>query len=111
MFYEETDRATSLPPYKSIDNPDCLLDIADIVLVDPVGTGYGVLLDENSADKFYGIEEDAEALLVFIEKWLHRYGRWTSPKYLIGELRLHPCRHRGRHRGHPQPRALLRAGL
>lgn len=85
VFYEETDRATSLPPYKSIDNPDCLLDIADIVLVDPVGTGYGVLLDENSADKFYGIEEDAEALLVFIEKWLHRYGRWTSPKYLIGE--------------------------
>ena len=44
VFYEETDRATSLPPYKSIDNPDCLLDIADIVLVDPVGTGYGCSL-------------------------------------------------------------------
>lgn len=85
LVYEETDRATSLPPYKSMDNPDCLLDIADVVLVDPVGTGYGVLLDEGSANKFFGIEEDAEALLMFVEKWLHRYGRWSSPKYIIGE--------------------------
>lgn len=85
LVYEETDRATSLPPYKSMDNPDCLLDVADVVLVDPVGTGYGVLLDEGSASKFFGIEEDAEALLVFVEKWLHRYNRWSSPKYIIGE--------------------------
>ena len=63
LVYEETDRATSLPPYKSMDNPDCLLDVADVVLVDPVGTGYGVLLDEGSAGRFFGIEEDAEALL------------------------------------------------
>lgn len=85
LLYGEPDRPTSLPPYKAIDNPDCLLDVADIVLVDPVGTGYGVLLDENCADQFYGIEKDAEALLLFIEKWLHRYQRWTSPKYIIGE--------------------------
>lgn len=85
LLYGETDRPTSLPPYEAIENPDCLLDIADIVLVDPVGTGYGVLLDESCAEQFYGIEEDAEALLLFIEKWLHRYHRWTSPKYLIGE--------------------------
>lgn len=85
LFYEETDRPTSLPPYRSIDNPDCMLDICDLVLVDPVGTGYGVLLDESCANQFYGIEEDAEALLMFIEKWLHRYNRWSSPKYIIGE--------------------------
>ena len=85
LEYGETDRATSLPPYKCKDNPDCLLDIADVVLVDPVGTGYGLLLDEGSANKFYGIEEDAEAFLRFVEMWLHRYRRWTSPKYIIGE--------------------------
>lgn len=85
LAYAETDRATSLPPYQYKDNPDCLLDVADLVMVDPVGTGYGMLLDEASEDKFFGIEEDAEALLIFIESWLNRYGRWTSPKYIVGE--------------------------
>lgn len=85
VAYAETDRATSLPPFQYKDNPDCLLDVADLVMVDPVGTGYGLLLDEASESKFFGIEEDAEALLFFVEKWLDRYGRWTSPKYLAGE--------------------------
>ena len=78
------DRDT-VPPYHIADNPDCLLDIADIVVVDAVGTGYGVLLDPEKKDLFYGIEEDAEALLAFIEKWAIRYGRGLSPKYLVGE--------------------------
>lgn len=84
-YGEEVDRPSTLPPYKLIDNPDCLLDVADLVMVDPVGTGYGVLLDEACGDQFYGIEQDAEALLTFIEQWLHRYKRWLSPKYLAGE--------------------------
>lgn len=84
-YTEDVDHPTSLSPYEVIDNPNCLLDIADVVLVDPVGTGFGVLLDEESGKKFYGIEEDAEALLMFIGRWLSRYDRWDSPKYLIGE--------------------------
>lgn len=78
------DRPT-LPPYTVSDNPDCLLDQADLVIVDAVGTGYGVLLDESKKELFYGIEEDAEVLLSFIEKWAIRYGRALSPKYLVGE--------------------------
>lgn len=78
-------RETSLPPYEVIDNPNCLLDIADIVLVDPVGTGYGLLLDEEQGQKFLGIEQDGEALVTFIEKWLLKYNRFMSPKYLVGE--------------------------
>ncbi len=74
-----------LPPYESCDNEQCLLDIADIVLVDPVGTGFGRLLDESKKDLFYGIEPDAEAILTFIQSWLARYNRWQSPKYLLGE--------------------------
>lgn len=77
--------AAAHPPYEVIDNPDCLLDVADIVLVDPVGTGFGLLLDEASAPRFFGIDEDAEALLMFIARWLTRYDRWESPKYMIGE--------------------------
>lgn len=83
--YDEVNRETSLPPYEVIDNPDCLLDEADIVVIDPVGTGFGVLLDDSHAKDFFGIEEDAEALLTFIEKWLRKYNRFNSPKYLAGE--------------------------
>ncbi len=80
-----TEEHPSLPPFKVIDNPNCLLDIADIVLVDPIGTGFGLLLDESAGDRFLGIDEDAEALVVFIHRWLTRYRRWNSPKYLVGE--------------------------
>lgn len=83
--YDEVNRETSLPPYEVIDNPDCLLDVADLVIIDPVGTGFGVLLDEEHAKDFFGIEEDGEALLTFIEQWLRRYNRFNSPKYLAGE--------------------------
>ena len=55
------------------------------MVIDPVGTGYGVLLDDSHAKDFFGIEEDAEALLAFIEKWLRKYNRFNSPKYLAGE--------------------------
>ena len=84
-YEDPVDRPTSLGPYEVIDNPDCLLDVADLVMIDPVGTGYGVLLDEEHAKDFYGIEEDAESILTFIESWCHKYDRWLSPKYLIGE--------------------------
>ncbi len=85
VSYGEPDRPSAFGPYEVIDNPDCLLDIADIVLVDPVGCGYGMLLDETEKDNFLGIEADAEALLSFIESWCLRYQRGLSPKYLIGE--------------------------
>ena len=84
-YKDDVDDMTGLPPYEVIDNPECLLDIADLVLVDPVGTGFGVLLDEAKGSQFYGVEEDAEALLSFIQSWLQRYERWMSPKYVIGE--------------------------
>ncbi len=79
------DDGIPLPPYESCDNGQCLLDVTDLVLVDPVGTGFGRLLDESKKELFYGIEPDAEALLTFIQAWLARYNRWHSPKYLLGE--------------------------
>ena len=85
ITYGEPDRPSAFGPFEVIDNPDCLLDIADLVLVDPVGVGYGVLIDEEEGKNFLGIEEDAEALLTFIEAWTRRYNRTLSPKYLVGE--------------------------
>lgn len=84
-YPKDTSVHTALPPYEVTDNPDCLLDVADLVMVDPVSTGFGLLLDEDSGSRFFGIEEDAEALLMFIARWLTKYGRWNSPKYLVGE--------------------------
>lgn len=85
LKYGAPDRLTALPPYEMIDNPDCLLDVADIVMIDPVGTGFGVLIDKSHKSDFYGIKQDAEATLTFIEQWLTRNSRWMSPKYLFGE--------------------------
>ncbi len=84
-YGEVDDDGIPLPPYESCDNEQCLLDIADLVLVDPVGTGFGRLLDESKKELFYGVEADAEALLTFIQGWLARYNRWHSPKYMVGE--------------------------
>ena len=85
VSYGEPDRPSAFGPWKVIDNPDCLLDIADLVLIDPVGTGYGVLLNQDKKKDFFGIEQDAEALLNFIELWCRKYNRGLSPKYLVGE--------------------------
>lgn len=84
-FRDDVNDVDSLPPYDVQNNPECLLDIADIVLVDPVATGFGLLLDQSYSRSFFGIKEDAEAFLNFVQIWLQRYGRWNSPKYIIGE--------------------------
>ena len=84
-YPDDCNHPTTLPPYEVIDNFNCLLDVADIVVVDPVATGYGLLLDAESADQFLAVEPDAEALLTFISRWLTKHQRWMSPKYLLGE--------------------------
>ena len=66
-YGEVDDAGLPLPPYESCDNAQCLLDIADLVIIDPVGTGFGRLLDESKKDLFYGIEPDGEAILTFIQ--------------------------------------------
>ena len=43
-YFADPDQPTTLPPYEAVDNIDCLLDVADIVVVDPVATGYGLQL-------------------------------------------------------------------
>lgn len=73
------------PPYPIQANPFTLLDRADIVMVDPVGTGFSRPLGETPGSEFWGVEEDGEALTGFIQRYLSEYRRWNSPKYLLGE--------------------------
>ena len=74
-----------IPPYFVGNNDLCMLDICDLVFIDPVGTGWGRLLKKDAASRFYGSDEDAESFNVLIHTWLNRYKRWLSPKYMLGE--------------------------
>jgi carboxypeptidase C (cathepsin A) len=73
------------PPYPLLDNPDALLDVTDLVFIDPVGTGFSHALGKTDPKEFYGVTKDAESVAQFIRLWLNNNGRWNSPKYLGGE--------------------------
>lgn len=66
-------------------NPDLLLDQCDIVLIDPVGTGWARLLDESTAKRHYSTAGDARDFSDFICAWLTENGRQHAPVYLLGE--------------------------
>jgi carboxypeptidase C (cathepsin A) len=73
------------PPYPLVDNPLTLLDVTDLVFVDPVGTGFSRPLGEHEGREFWGLDEDATSVAEFIERWITDNGRWNSPKFIAGE--------------------------
>jgi carboxypeptidase C (cathepsin A) len=77
-------------PYQLVNNENSLLDASDLVFVDAVGTGFSRILDRDNggvgtAKMFYGVDSDAESFAQFVEQFLSRYGRWNSPKFLVGQ--------------------------
>ena len=81
------DEGFPIQPYGVKDNPNSILDVADIVYVDPVNTGFSrpVNKDVPSAKLFFGVNADIKYLAEWINTFVSRYNRWASPKYLIGE--------------------------
>jgi carboxypeptidase C (cathepsin A) len=79
------DGSAPAPPYEVEDNPQTLLDQADIVFVDPVGTGYSRAARPELGAKFWGLDEDIAAMGEFIRLYLTRYSRWSSPLFIGGE--------------------------
>ncbi|MBN2386617.1 MAG: hypothetical protein JXB85_06315 [Anaerolineales bacterium] len=73
------------PPYQLVDNEFSLLDVTDLVFVDPVSTGYSRPVEGQKAKEFHGFKKDIESVGDFIRLYTTRYRRWTSPKFLIGE--------------------------
>ncbi|MFQ5534610.1 MAG: S10 family peptidase [Sphingomonadales bacterium] len=73
------------PPFPIVDNRASILDIADLVFIDPVGTGFSHALGEKDGKDFWGITEDARSVSQFIRRWITTNKRWNSPKYLAGE--------------------------
>ena len=79
------DEGYPIQPYGVKENPHTLLDIADIVYVDPVNTGYSRITGNVPSSKFFGVNADIKYLAEWISTFVTRYNRWPSPKYLIGE--------------------------
>ena len=73
-------------PYGIKDNPHSILDVADIVYIDPVNTGYSRILDlKAERSVFFGVNADITYLSEWLNTFVSRNNRWLSPKYLIGE--------------------------
>lgn len=71
--------------YTIEDNPYSILDLADVVMMDPIGTGLSELLSESKGTDFWGVDQDIRATSLFIMQFLKKYDRLQSPKYLLGE--------------------------
>lgn len=80
------DEGYPLQPYGIKENPYSILDIADIVFVNPVNTAYSRPTSKDiPAAKFFGVNADIKYLADWINGFVTRSNRWASPKYLIGE--------------------------
>jgi carboxypeptidase C (cathepsin A) len=83
------DEGFPVQPYGVKDNPNSILDVADIVYVNPVNTGYSrpIVAEGEKLDKsqFFGINADVKYLASWLNTFITRNNRWKSPKYIIGE--------------------------
>jgi len=68
-----------------IDNPDTWLAFTDLVLIDPVGTGWSRAAKPGGAGDFWAVHSDAESMAKVIALYVARNSRATSSKYLLGE--------------------------
>ncbi|HKK11871.1 MAG TPA: hypothetical protein VJ945_03510, partial [Flavobacteriaceae bacterium] len=79
-----------MQPYGIKDNPNSIIDVADIVYVDPVNTGYSRMVKDKEGklpDRklFFGVNADIKYLATWMNTFVSRNNRWESPKYIIGE--------------------------
>jgi carboxypeptidase C (cathepsin A) len=85
-FLNIDDEGHPVQPYGVSDNEHSILDVADIVYIDPVNTGFSRILNEEAErSDFFGVNADVQYLAEWIDNFVSRHNRWTSPKYLIGE--------------------------
>ncbi len=73
------------PPGRLVDNDLSILDVTDLVFIDPVDTGYSRTVPGQDPKQFHGVRQDVESVGEVIRLWLSRNERWASPKLLAGE--------------------------
>ena len=77
---------TALPAStRLVDNQWTWLDVTDLVFVDPVGTGYSASAEGVDARQFYDVSKDVQIASAFVRHYVTRFGRWLSPKFVVGE--------------------------
>jgi carboxypeptidase C (cathepsin A) len=79
------DQHVPAAPYRLVDNAYSLLDVSDLVFIDMPGTGFGRLMGKDAEKAFWGVDEDANAFARFIARFITKFNRWNSPKYIFGE--------------------------
>ncbi len=72
-------------PYQMVKNEKGLLDLTDLVFIDPVGTGYSRVVGKGKVEDYWGLNEDAKSVAQFMRQWITENNRWFSPKYIAGE--------------------------
>ncbi|MET1034043.1 MAG: peptidase S10 [Arthrobacter sp.] len=72
-------------PYGLLDNPESILEHADLVMIDPVNTGFSRVVHGGKSDEFHAFVEDRDLVAEVIRLWVTRNHRWLSPKFLVGE--------------------------
>lgn len=73
------------PPGRLVTNEQSILDVTDLVFIDPVSTGYSRAVPGEDPKQFHGLEEDVEWVGELIRLWVTRNQRWASPKLIAGE--------------------------
>jgi carboxypeptidase C (cathepsin A) len=76
---------TGPAPFGAINNEYSILDVADLVMMDPVGTGYAKPVGKGSGEDFWGVDADIDAASQFIARFITDNNRWNSPKFVLGE--------------------------
>ena len=72
-------------PYKRVNNEFSIIDEVDLVMIDPVGTGFSKPVGEGKGEDFWGVDQDIKSVSEFIVQYLTENKRWASPKYILGE--------------------------
>jgi len=85
-FLNIDDEGHPVQPYGVSENPHSILDVADIVYVDPVNVGFSRIVDDEAErETFFGVNADINYLAEWINTFVSRHNRWQSPKFLKGE--------------------------
>jgi len=72
-------------PYKLEDNNYSILDVSDIVMIDPIGTGLSRPTGKAKNSDFWGVDQDIKSISLFIKAFVNDFEKWNSPKFLLGE--------------------------
>ena len=78
-------RIAGPPPYRIVANQYTLLDRTDLVFIDMPGSGFGRIIGAGTRNDFWGVDEDVAAFGQFIQRYITKFNRWNSPRFLFGE--------------------------